>query len=58
MTNSAAELGVVRPLRRTHHGAGVHGGEERPHGVGSENTAASESQLSPERGAAADAEQG
>lgn len=58
VTVSAAELGVIRPLRRTHHGAGVYGGEERPHGIGSEDTTASEGQLSPERRAAADAEQG
>lgn len=41
VTVCGAELGVVRPLRWTHHSAGVYGGEERPHRLRSENTTAS-----------------
>lgn len=55
---SPAELRVVGPLRWTNHRAGVHGGEERPHCIGSQNTAAAQGQLPPEWGAADDAEQG
>lgn len=58
VTHSAAELRVIWPLWWTNHSAGVYGSEERPHCVRGENTTAAQSQLSPQWGAAADAEQG
>lgn len=52
------ELGVLRPVRRPHHRAGVHGGEECLERIWSQDPAAAQSQLPPERGAEAHAEQG
>lgn len=47
LTCNAVELGVIGPLRRTNHSAGIYGGEERPHCIGGKDTTATQSQLSP-----------
>lgn len=52
------ELGVLRPVRRPHHRAGVHGGEECLECIRGQDPAAAQGQLPPERGAEAHAEQG
>lgn len=52
------EYGLVRPVRRSHHPAGVPGGEEGSGLLRSQGAAADEGQQQPERGAPAAPEGG